>query len=123
MTDLTYMELNLMQMLDVLRAVRTARLAVAEGAQPYVIPVFFQLEVYRRSVVIHLAMPDHGRKAEALRRSSQVCLIFELPGCGWLDTVLIEGRGVLNPSETEAGVILSVPAETMTGRRYFLPPE
>ena len=37
MPDLSYMELNLMQMLDVLRAASLTRLAVSERDQPYVV--------------------------------------------------------------------------------------
>ena len=57
MPELKYMELNLMQILDVLRAARLTRLAVSDQDQPYVVPMHYQLEVTRGQVIIHLTTP------------------------------------------------------------------
>ena len=123
MPDLSYMELNLMQILDVLRAARLARLAVSERDQPYVVPLHYQLEVTRGQVIIHLTVPEGGRKADTLRRNALVCLEFELPGCAWVDTAVVEGRAAVGLREAGRAVDILVPAAAMTGRRYFLPPE
>ena len=123
MPDLSYMELNLMQMLDVLRAASLTRLAVSERDQPYVVPLHYQLEVTRGQVIIHLTMPEGGRKAETLRRNALVCLEFELPGCAWVDTVILEGRAAVGLRESGRAADIRVAAAAMTGRRYFVPPE
>ena len=123
MPELKYMELNLMQILDVLRAARLTRLAVSDRDQPYVVPMHYQLEVTRGQVIIHLTTPEGGRKADTLHHNALVCLEFELPGCAWVDTAVVEGRAAVGQREAgRAGDIL-VPAAAMTGRRYFLPPE
>lgn len=123
MPDLHYMELNLLQILDVLRAARVVHLAVSEDGQPYAVPMFYQLEVVRGSVVIHLTAPDEGRKLAALRRNALVCLTFELPGCAWLDTVIVEGRAAVGLREEGRAVDVCVLAGDMSGRRYFLDPD
>ena len=121
MPDLKYMELNLMQILDVLRAARLTRLAVSDQDQPYVVPMHYQLEVTRGQVIIHLTTPEGGRKAETLRRNALVCLEFELPGCAWVDIALVEGRAAAGLREAGKAVDIRVTASVMTGRRYFLP--
>ena len=123
MPELKYMELNLMQILDVLRAARLTRLAVSDHDQPYVAPMHYQLEVTRGQVIIHLTMPEGGRKAETLRRNALVCLEFELPGCAWVDTVIMEGRAAVGLREAGRALDIRVTAAAMTGRRYFVPPE
>lgn len=120
MADLCYMELNLMQIFDVLRSADFVRLALCGGDGAYVAPMAFQLEVRGGTAVVHMASPARGRKIDMLRRCAQVCIEAELPGCGWLDTVLLEGRAVIGAEEA-GGVRVSVPAESLTGRRYFLP--
>ena len=123
MPELKYMELNLMQILDVLRAARLTRLAVSDHDQPYVAPMHYQLEVTQGQMIIHLTVPEGGRKAETLRRNALVCLEFELPGCAWVDTVIMEGRAAVGLREAGRAVDILVPAAAMTGRRYFVPPE
>ena len=123
MPELKYMELNLMQMLDVLRGASLARLAVADRDQPYVVPLHYQLEVTRGQVIIHLTVPEGGRKADTLRRNALVCLEFELPGCAWVDTVVMEGRAAAGMREEGRAVDVCVLAASMTGRRFFVPPE
>lgn len=120
MADLRYMELNLMQIFDVLRAAGVARLAVCSGGQPYVVPVTYQLEADGSAAVLHLASPGSGRKLDMLRRNKNVCLEAELPSCAWLDTVLLEGEAAIGAA-AECGVFITVKAETLSGRRYFLP--
>ena len=65
--------------------------------------------------------PGVGRKAEALCRCSRVCLEFEAPGCAWVDVVLLEGSAVPDAWDKDEGLALHVPAETLSGRRFFLP--
>ncbi|MGN1021371.1 MAG: pyridoxamine 5'-phosphate oxidase family protein [Aristaeellaceae bacterium] len=117
------MELNLMQILDVLRAGGLARLAVSDRDQPYVVPLRYQLEVAGGQVIIHLTTPERGRKADILRRNALVCLEFELPGCAWLDVVVLEGRASVGLRGAGGAADIRVPASALTGRRYFVPPE
>ncbi|MGN0779199.1 MAG: pyridoxamine 5'-phosphate oxidase family protein [Aristaeellaceae bacterium] len=119
MPELRYQELNLMQMLDVLRAARLTRLAVADGPQPYVVPLCYQLEVTRGQIVIHLSMPEQGRKVDILHRNALVCLEFELPACAWVDVVVLEGRAAVGMREPGRGMDVCIQAVSMTGRRYF----
>ena len=123
MPMLRYQELNLLQMLDVLRSASLAHLALSDGAQPYVVPMHYQLEVTRGQVIIHLTTPEGGRKADTLHHNALVCLEFELPGCAWVDTAVVEGRAAVGLREAGRAVDILVPAAAMTGRRYFLPPE
>ena len=44
MPMLRYQELNLLQMLDVLRGASLAHLALSDGGRPYVVPMAYQLE-------------------------------------------------------------------------------
>lgn len=119
--ELHYQELNLMQILDVLREGGVARLALAEDGQPYVVPMAFQLEVRRAQPILHLASPAAGRKINILRQNDKVCLEAERPGCAWYDVVLAEGRATLGAAG-EGGAELCVYPHTLSGRRFFLTP-
>lgn len=119
MGEVHYQELNLMQMLDVLRDGGVARLALSQDGQPYVVPVAFQLEVRRVRPILHLASASTGRKMDILRRNAQVCLEVERPACAWFDVVLAEGRAAIGAEEA-GGVQLLVYPETLSGRRFFL---
>lgn len=121
MTELHYQELNLMQILDVLREGGIARLALSEDGRPYVIPMIFQLEVHKAQPILHLASPAAGRKMDILRSNDLVCLEMERPGCAWHDVVLAEGHAVPDKAQ-EAGVHIRVYPHTLSGRRFFLTP-
>lgn len=119
MAELRYQEMNLMQVLDVLREGGIARLALSQDGQPYAVPVAFQLEVRRAQPVLHLASPSTGRKMDILRENDRVCLEVERPGCAWYDVVLAEGRATLGAAEA-GGVQILIYPESLTGRRFFL---
>lgn len=119
MTEVHYQELNLMQILDVLRPGGVARLALSEDGQPYVVPMFFQLEVRGRQLILHLASPASGRKLRILRGNDRVCLEVEQPACAWFDVVLAEGRATVGAA-SEPGVELLVYPRVLSGRRFFL---
>lgn len=121
MTEMHYQELNLMQLLDVLREGGVARLALADQGQPYVIPMLFQLEMRQLQPILHLASPAAGRKLDVLHSNNRVCLEVERCGCAWMDVVLAEGQALLEPAR-EAGVIIHVYPHRLTGRRFFLAP-
>lgn len=121
MPGLTYQELNRMDCMDVLRGTAVTRAAFTDGAAPYVVPMAFQLDAEGDTPVIRLCMPDHGRKVECLCQCDRVCLEFEAPGCAWVDVVLLEGQAVVDAWEKDAGVACRIPAEGMSGRRFFLP--
>lgn len=121
MADLRYQEMNLMQILDVLREGGVARLALSEDGQPYVVPMLFQLEVRRAQPILHLASPATGRKMDILHRNDKVCLEVERPGCAWFEVVLAEGRATLGATQ-EPGAEICVHPHTLSGRRFFLAP-
>ena len=112
--------LNLLQIFDVLRQASLCRLAVAGAdGQPWCVPVRFQLEVRGSQTIIHLTTPEQGRKLTAAEENDHVCLEFELPGCAWLDTVILTGRvsvGIRIPGQA---VEWRITAQELTGRRYF----
>lgn len=119
MAELHYQELNLMQILDVLRKGGVARLAVSQDHKPYVVPMAFQLEMQGMRPILHLASPAKGRKVDILRSNDRVCLEIELPSCAWIDTVLVEGRATVDA--IQGGVEIRVQPHSMTGRRFFRP--
>lgn len=121
MTELCYQELNLVQILDVLRPGGIARLGLSQDGQPYVVPMAFQLEARGTQLILHLASPDKGRKMEILRQNDRVCLEVERQACAWIDIVIIEGYAAIGLKE-HGGVLLSVHPRTMSGRRFFLAP-
>jgi len=121
MADLRYQEMNLMQILDVLREGGVARLALSEDGQPYVVPMLFQLEVRRAQPILHLASLATGRKMDILHRNDKVCLEVERPGCAWFEVVLAEGRATLGATQ-EPGTEICVHPHTLSGRRFFLAP-
>ena len=115
-----WQELNLLQMYDILRGTDRCRLAVEEDGQPWCVPMNFQFEIARGVTFIHLTMADHGRKLDAMARNDRVCLEFEMPGCAWLDVLIVTGRatvGVYVPGEM---MHLRVRAQEMSARRFFL---
>ena len=120
MPMLRYQELNLLQMLDVLRSASLAHLALSDGAQPYVVPRAYQLEARGSEVLLHLVSPEAGRKIATLRRNDRVCLEIDLPACAWMDTVLAEGRATAGMAEPGRAVEVVVSVMHMSGRRYFV---
>lgn len=118
-----WQELNLLQMYDILRGADWCRLAVEEDGQPWCVPMHFQFEITRGVTYIHLTMPDHGRKLDAMAMNDRVCLEFEMPGCAWLDVMIVTGRatvGVYVPGEL---MHLRVRVQEMSARRFFAPGE
>lgn len=120
MPDMRYQELNLIQILDVLRSGGLARLALSQDGQPYVVPMAFQLEAQGAQLILHLASPGSGRKMAILRGNDRVCLEIEQPGCAWIDTVLVEGRATAGILQRD-GVEIRVHPHSLSGRRFFLP--
>ncbi len=120
MAELCFQELNLMQILDVLRPGGVAHLALSGDGQPYVVPVAFQLEVQGMRPILHLASPAQGRKVSILRGNDRVCLEIQQPGCAWIDTVLAEGRATVGVAQG-GGVEIRVQPNRLTGRRFFRP--
>ena len=121
MPTLRYQELPYLSCLAVLRGTAVTRAAFFDGDSPYVVPLAFQLDAQGETPLIRLCMPGVGRKAEALCRCSRVCLEFEAPGCAWVDVVLLEGSAVPDAWDKDEGLALHVPAEALSGRRFFLP--
>ena len=115
-----WQKLNLLQMYDILRGAELCRLAVEEEGQPWCVPMHFQFEISRGSTFIHLAMPDHGRKLEAMATNDRVCLEFELPGCAWLDVLIVTGRATVGVYVPGQLMHLRVRVLEMSGRRFFL---
>ena len=110
-----------MECWQVLRDVAVTRAAFTDGERPYLVPMAFQRSFDGATPVIWLCMPDHGRKVDCLRACGRVCLEFEQPGCAWVDVVLAEGEAALAAWEKDAGMVLHVRAEMLSGRRFFLP--
>lgn len=121
MPMLTYQELTPAACVDVLRQTAVTRVAFTDGVSPYLVPMAFRLDAEGLTPLIRLSMPDTGRKIDCLCRCDRVCLEFEQPGCAWVDVVLAEGAAALDAWEKGTGVALHVRAETLSGRRFFLP--
>ena len=115
-----WQELNLLQMYDILRGADYCRLAVEEDGQPWCVPMDFQFEITRGETFIHLTMPDHGRKLDAMARNDRVCLEFEMPGCAWLDVLVITGRATVGVYVPGRLTHLRIRALEMSARRFFL---
>ena len=116
-----WQELNILQMYDILRGAEVCRLAVEEDGQPWCVPMHFQFEISRGITYIHLTMPDHGRKLDAMAMNDRVCLEFELPGCAWLDVLVVEGRATVGICVPGGLTHLRIRVQEMSGRRFFTP--
>ena len=114
-------ELNYLECLAVLRSTSLTRAAFTDGDAPYVVPMGFLLDAEGITPVIRLCMPASGRKADCLAKHPRVCLEFESPGCAWADVVLLEGEAVPDLQDEENRLLLHIPAESLSGRRFFLP--
>ena len=112
-------ELNLLQMYDILRGAQWCRLAVEEEGQPWCVPMHFQFEIARGVTFIHLTMPDHGRKLDAMALNDRVCLEFELPGCAWLDVLILTGRATVGFYAPGEVMHLRVRVQEMSARRFY----
>ena len=115
-----WQQLNLLQMYDILRGTDLCRLAVEENGQPWCVPMHFQFEISRGATFIHLVMPDHGRKLAAMASNDLVCLEFELPGCAWLDVLIVTGRATVGIYVPGEAMHLRVRVKEMSARRFFL---
>lgn len=123
MPNLTYQELTSAECWEVLRGASVTRAAFCDGEKPYLVPMAFQLSFDGMTPLVHLCMPDHGRKLDCLMRCDRVCLEFERPSCAWVDVVLAQGAAALDAWEKGVGLALHVRADEISGRRFFLPKE
>ena len=72
---------------DVIRRCQVCRLGLADGLEPYIVPMCFGYD--GRALYFHCA--PGGRKLEILQRNPRVCFEFDLPeqvveapeACGW----------------------------------------
>ena len=113
-----YQELNLCQMLDILREVRVARVAVCAQDQPYITPMYFQMQMEGAALILHLACEDRGLRLACLRENPRIALEIERESCVGTDVVLALGEAELRPAED--GMRLRVMVEELSGRRVFL---
>ena len=118
LVECRYMELNRYQIYDLLRQARVARLAVAAGGQPYIVPMCVQWQLDGDTSILHMASMAGGRKLEILAENDMVALEIEKETCVGTDVVLAQGRCIVLP--VEAGVRLAVIVRELSGRRYFL---
>lgn len=117
-TRRVYQELNLCQMLDILREVRVARVAVCAQDQPYITPMYFQMQMEGAELILHLACEDRGLRLACLRQNPCVALEIERESCVGTDVVLALGEAELRPAED--GMRLRVMVEELSGRCVFL---
>ena len=113
-----YAELTRVQMLDVLRETGVTYLALAEDAQPYIVPMYFLLDATGSTPVIRLLTGSDTRQAAMLRENGQVCLAFSRMGCAWIDSVTALGSAAVCERAGKAEIAVRVRA--LSGRRFFL---
>ena len=116
---LTWMELNYMQALDVVRTASSLTAAVSGDDGPYVAEMYFQLEMNGVQPVIHLSTSGEGRIAHCLQALPRMALLFRREHCTGTDVVLAEGTAAI--TNAEHGLRLRVPVQTLSARRFFLP--
>lgn len=120
MTQVHWQELNLLEMLDILRSGGLACVALRGADAPYALPMHYQLEMRGMQPVLHMAWSAQGRKAEALRDESHLCVLVLRRLCAWTDSVLAEGVAQAEPAE--GGLHVTLPVTALSGRRMFLQP-
>ena len=114
---LTWMELNYMQALDVVRTAATLTAAVSGEDGPYVAEMYFQMEMNGVQPVIHLSTSGEGRIAHCLQALPRMALLFRREHCTGVDTVLAEGPVSL--VESDGGLRMLVRVEALSARRWF----
>ena len=110
--------LNAAECLEVLRRTSVTRVAFG-GDAPYIVPMAFGLDGEGLTPVIRLMLTLGGRKEKSLEQLDRVCLEFELPGCAWVDVVLLEGRALPAGDECQGSRPYFVRADRVSGRRFF----
>lgn len=115
-----YMDLTVMQMLEVLRQTDAAYLALSADGQPYIVPMHYSLDADGLTPIVRMKSDAACLKMEILAQNDRVCMAFSLMNCAWLDTVTVFGRAAIGTGEAGLPVTISVRGEQMSGRRYFL---
>jgi nitroimidazol reductase NimA-like FMN-containing flavoprotein (pyridoxamine 5'-phosphate oxidase superfamily) len=91
---------------DIIRKAAVCRIGLADGEEPYIIPVFFGYE--KKALYFHCA--PEGRKLDIIRKNSRVCfeidtdvgLIKGEKPCGWSSKYRsVIGVGVASSVEKE----------------------
>lgn len=115
-----YSELSTHQILTVLRTTNVAYLALAAEGQPYVIPMRYTLDAQGDTPVVCMSTSAYSLKSAILHANPQVCIAFSLLGCAWIDSVLLLGAAQLDEADDMPQLSFTVPAEVLSGRRYYL---
>lgn len=114
---LTWMGLNYLKALDVMRAAPSLTAAVSGEDGPYLAEMHFQLEMDGVQPVLHLSTTREGRLARCLRDHPRMAALIRSEHCTGVDTVLAEGPVTL--LESEGGLRLLFQVESLSARRYF----
>jgi nitroimidazol reductase NimA-like FMN-containing flavoprotein (pyridoxamine 5'-phosphate oxidase superfamily) len=112
---------------DVIRSSRACRLVMSDGDRPYVVPLCFGYD--GSALYFHCA--GEGRKLDILRKNSQVCVEFDIPGdvveaedaCGWgmrFRSVIAFGTALIveDPEEKRKGLNLLVAQYSRPGQDF-----
>ncbi len=113
---------------DVIRRSLVCRLAMADGDQPYVVPVSFGYD--GRSLYFHGRAA--GKKIEMLKRNSRVCFEFDVDveivpkekACGWglkYRSVIGTGRATFIEDHEQKARALNAIMRQYAGRDFDMP--
>ena len=115
------------EMEAIIRGCKVCRLGMADGSEPYVVPMSFGYDGNH----VYLHTSPRGRKMEILRRHPRVCLEFDIldgmiesdRGCGWsvrFRSVLIFGNALelADPEEKRRG-LATIMAQYSSGEYTF----
>lgn len=108
------------ELAELLEGAQVCRLAMAEGEQPYLVPVAVRAVREESGWVFRIQSPVYGAKMEYLRANRRVALELERSCAEGTDTVVAFGiaRFVLPPGGGGRAEI-KVTAYHLTGRRFF----
>lgn len=120
MPEMVYQQLDVCEMLDILRTSPLVLVGVCNCDIPYMTPMCFQLEMDSLTPVVHLACEAKGRRLAMLRDNPAACLFFMRAHCTGTDTVLAQGQASLLP--LPGGMHVAVRVRTLSGRRVFHAP-
>lgn len=125
---------DIKEIMNIIKGCQVCRLAMCDGARPYIVPMNFGVEQGGERVTLYVHCAKEGKKLDVLRENPSVCVEFDrghklLEGpiaCAHsfaYESVIGEGRAEILTDPTEKGEGLASLHRHMTGKVFDFTPQ
>lgn len=118
------------QIFEILRECKVCRVAMVNGARPYIVPMNFGVEIKNEKVTVYLHCAPSGKKLDILQQNANVCIEVDCEHylteanepCGYgfnFASVIGEGKAEILTDPADKAHGLSILMAHQTGKEFF----